>query len=373
MPISDDLLNPRRKNPLTLPLLVIALLALAGGAFVLGRFSAGPADPAAVAEGAGGGAGGGAAGAPGVAAVVEPPPPLVPTEVAMGDVLPGTDGLRRISVEIHGSLTQSINQVIGADVGDPLALVSSRLLVWWLSPSRDLRPGDQLEVLYSLPAGEEPMVHALRFKAGKLGNVEKRAYRFQPEGSPFARYFDEAGREIEERLENGPIDEYEQITSLLKDGRGHKGVDFKAPVGTAVKMPWDGTVVRKNWNYRYNGGSLEVRDGKGRSVIFLHLDSVEKSLKAGSRVRKGQVVAKAGNTGRSTAPHLHYQVMAGKKVLDPFDLHDTYRVSLPAGAKAAFDATVAELDDVLAGRPLVATTPAPTPAAGNVIPARAQQ
>jgi murein DD-endopeptidase MepM/ murein hydrolase activator NlpD len=322
VPISDDLLNPRRKSPLALPLLVIGLLALAGGAFLLGRISADPAasveDSADLAAGPDGAGGQAAAAAPVVP--VEPPPPA---EIAMGDVLPGTEGLRRIAVQINGSIMQSINAAVGSEVGDPLALVSSRMLVWGLSPARDLRPGDELEVVYALRPNEEPLVHALRFRSGKLAK-ELRAYRYQAEGSAFARYYDQDGQEIELRKKDAPIDTYEQITSLLKDGRGHKGVDYKAPVGTPVKMPWDGTVVRKNWNFRYNGGSLEVRDGKGRSIIFLHLDSVEKSLKPGSRVRKGQVVAHSGNTGRSTAPHLHYQVSAASgKVLDPFDLHDT--------------------------------------------------
>jgi len=348
VPINEDLLNPRRKNPLVLPLAVIALLAVVGGAFLLGRISAG--GPAQEAGEAGAGGGGGAEGA--VATAEEPPPPA-PAEVAMGEVLPGTDGIRRLVVDIEGSLTSSINAVIGAEAGDPLALVASRLLVWGLSPSRDLRSGDRLEILYSLRANEEPLVHALRFRSGKLGR-ELRAYRYHVPGAPFARYYDENGREIEERLRNGPIDHYEQITSLLKDGRGHKGVDFKAPVGTEVRAPWDATVIRKNWNYRYNGGSLELRDGKGRSIVFLHLDSVEKSLQPGSRVRRGQVVAKSGNTGRSTAPHLHYQVMAGKKVLDPFDLHETWRESLPVTEQAAFAEVVASFDGLLAGGGLVA-------------------
>lgn len=371
MPISDDLLNPRRKSPLALPLLVIALLALAGGAFLLGRVSADKTAPdeAAAADAAapGGAAGGGAPGAPVAAAA--PTPPVPPAELKMGDVLPGTDGLRRVAVEIHGSLMQSINEAVGGEIGDPLALVSTRMLVWWLSPARDIRPGDRLEVVYSLPPGEEPRVHALHFKSGKL-DKEMHAYRYQAAGSNFARYYDQDGQEIELRLKDGPIDTYEQITSLLKDGRGHKGVDYKAPVGTPVKMPWDGTVVRKNWNFRFNGGSLEVRDTRGRSVIFLHLDAVEKSLAPGAHVRKGQVVARSGNTGRSTAPHLHYQVMAGSgKVLDPFDLHDTYRVALPATDKVAFDAKVAEMNDLLAGKAAVAVAPA-APAA---VPAAATQ
>jgi hypothetical protein len=360
VPIREDLLHPRRKSPLTLPLIAIALLALLGGAFLLGRLSAPAAVPqpaeaiAAAAGGAGAAGGSGAEGTGGGAVAMAAEPAAI--ETPMGEVLPGTDGLRRLAIEVRGSLTASINEVIDPAVGDPLALVTSRLLVWWLSPSRDLRPGDRLELLYELPEGEEPVVHAMRFRSHKLDR-EIRAYRHKEKGARFARYYDESGREIEERLRGGPIDEYEQITSLLRDGRRHKGVDFKAPVGTEVKMPWDGTVVRRNWNYRYNGGSLEVRDGRGRSVIFLHLDSVDPSLKPGSRVRRGQVVARSGNTGRSTAPHLHYQVMAGDRVLDPFELHETWRRTMPAEEQKEFAARVEFLDALLAGEAVAAVAP----------------
>lgn len=362
MPIHDDLLNPRRRSPLLLPLAAIVLLGLVGGAFALGRVStAGKADGDAAAAAQPEGAAGGP-GAPVAPPTPAPPPP--PAELAMGDVLPGTDGLRRVTVEIQGSLAASVIGAVGAEVGDPLSLVASRLLVWWLDPARDVRPGDHLELVYSLPAGEEPMVHALRFKSGKL-DKEMRAYRWQAPGAPFARYYDGEGQEVELRLKDSPIDNYEQITSLLKDGRRHKGVDFKAPVGSPVTMPWDGTVKRKNWNFRFNGGSVELVDGKGRSVIFLHLESVEKSVAVGSRIRKGQVIAHSGNTGRSTAPHLHYQVMSSAgKVLDPFDLHDTFRTALAPDQLGGFQAKVAEFDGLLEGKlpaPAAPAAPAPAP------------
>lgn len=349
MSIHDNLLNPRRRSPLLLPIVVIALLGLVGGAFALGRFSANNPSEEGPAELVDGQAAEDAA----LAAEPEPAEPA-PVEVAMGDILPGTDGLRRVRVEIQGSLSASINRAIGSEVGDPLALVTSRVLIWWLDPSRDLRPGDTLEVLYGLPRGEEPVVHGVHFHSSKLSKA-MRAYRWHAPGAPFPRIYDADGNEIEQRLKDSPIDSYEQITSLLKDGRRHKGVDFKAPVGAPVTMPFAGVVKRKNWNMRVNGGSLEVEDSRGRKIVFLHLDSVEKSLTPGSRVRKGQLVAHSGNTGRSTAPHLHYQVTAANgKVLDPFDLHDTWRLSLPATDLADFQGRVAEMDAILDGGPAVA-------------------
>ena len=137
--------------------------------------------------------------------------------------------------------------------------------------------------------------------------------------------------------------------SLLRDGRKHKGVDFKAPVGTPVKATFEGVVARKNWNFRGNGNSVEIHEsgGAGRSALYLHLSELPKTLSVGQRIKKGETFAKSGNTGHSFAPHLHYQLMNGDKVIDPFVSHKTTRISLPASERSPFEHKKAELDALL--------------------------
>src|SRR5690606_29544827 len=142
---------------------------------------------------------------------------------------------------------------------------------------------DRLHLIYELPEDSEPLVHAMRFESQRLGR-EIRAYRFHPPGEAFARYYDEDGKEIELRLRNQPIEEYEQITSLLRDGRRHAGVDFKAPVCTPVYSPFAGVVRRKNFNTRVNGLSVELEDNQGRRILFLHLSEVDEKMRPGARV-----------------------------------------------------------------------------------------
>jgi murein DD-endopeptidase MepM/ murein hydrolase activator NlpD len=152
------------------------------------------------------------------------------------------------------------------------------------------------------------------------------------------------------RLEHGPVDDFEQITSLLKDGRRHKGVDFKTAVGTPVKAPFTGVITRKNWSFRANGNCVELQEsgGKGRRALFLHLSELPRTLKVGQRFPQGATLAETGNSGRSFAPHLHYQMMgAGDRVLDPYENHRTYRRSLSNLQRATFDAEVRRLDALL--------------------------
>lgn len=243
----------------------------------------------------------------------------------------------------------------------------NRILVWSMQVSRDGRKGDKLEVLYELPTAQpsevaavgdagpavkEPVVLALRYGSQKLGRLIT-AYRFKPEGAPFARYYTSDGVEVEEHLVESPISDYEQVTSLLRDGRRHKGVDFKTPVGTPVRSPFDGQITRRNWHFSANGNCIEIVDAKtGRHAIFLHLEAVPKEMQAGRSVRRGEVVARSGNSGHSTAPHLHYQLEAPDgRILDPFAVLATKKVSLEGGAKTAFDAERSRLDPMLvAGR-----------------------
>src|SRR5262249_34737455 len=145
-------------------------------------------------------------------------------------------------------------------------------LVWWLAVPGDLRRGDRLEALYQPREGEDPLILAIRYTSGKSNRVY-RAYRWKPTGSEWSRFYTPDGNELELRLVHAPLDDYEQVTSLLRDGRGHKGVDFKTPAGTAVKAPFDATVTKKNWNWKGNGNSVELREsgGRGYTAIFLHL------------------------------------------------------------------------------------------------------
>jgi murein DD-endopeptidase MepM/ murein hydrolase activator NlpD len=279
------------------------------------------------------------------------PPAATPTADAPAPATPDApvDGLRSITVTIDGPLESAFIAAVGKDVGAPLTQVVTRALVWWVRVPQDLVKNDRLSVVYETRPGQEPVVHAVRFTSGKLGKTVE-AYRYQAKGAPFARLYQPDGSELEERLADGPLDSYEQITSLLRDGRRHRGVDFKTPVGTPVKATFDGTITRKNWNFRANGNSLEIEEagGQHRTAMFLHLSELPKSVQPGQRVKKGQVIAQSGNSGRSFAPHLHYQLMRGDTVLDPFESHATTRVSLPAADRPAFDALVARLERQLA-------------------------
>jgi murein DD-endopeptidase len=279
---------------------------------------------------------------------------VVPTPMAGAPALPAPTlpkdpaeqaGLRRLSIRIDGPLESAIVAAAGKEIGPSLTQVITRTLVWWLGIPGDLRKGDALEALYEDRPGDEPLVHAVKFTSGKYEKTFQ-AFRFKAPSDNFHRYYLSNGEELEQRLVDSPLEAYEQITSLLRDGRRHKGVDFKTPVGSAVKAPFSGVITRKNWGFRANGNCLELTEsgGHGRKAYFLHLSELPKSLAVGKHVSKGEVIASSGNTGRSFAPHLHYQLMQGERVLDPFDVQATTRRSLNGEGKTAFESEMRRLE-----------------------------
>ena len=247
------------------------------------------------------------------------------------------DRVRYVRARVYHSLETTLIRAAGRKTGPALAQVVKRIMVWWLNPRRELQRGDVIEVVYGARKGEEPVVLALWLKSGKKGRTLS-AVRYKATGSEFYRYYSPNGREIERRLRNSPVKEYEQITSLLNDGRRHRGIDFKAPIGTPIRAPFNGVVRRRNWSTRRNGRCLELYDPRtGRKALFLHLNYIYRRIRPGKRVRVGQKIATLGNTGRSSAPHLHYELHSRRgRVLNPLRVHRTWRAKLaPAEAKKA--------------------------------------
>jgi murein DD-endopeptidase MepM/ murein hydrolase activator NlpD len=208
--------------------------------------------------------------------------------------------------------------------GGALSAVYSRLFHWDIDLRRDLRKGD--------------------LKSEKLGTTLS-AYRFTRSGDDFPSYWQKSGTEIARRLKETPLADYEMVTSLLKDRPSHAGMDFKTPIGMSVLATRSGTVTRTNWNTRANGNCIELRFSDGTLAKYLHLSKT--GVRVGQRVQTGDVLGASGNTGRSTAPHLHYQLNKGNRVLDPIDVHGTIARSIKQGERNAFDSNVARLDALL--------------------------
>ncbi len=97
----------------------------------------------------------------------------------------------------------------------------------------------------------------------------------------------------------------------------HEGIDFTASVGTEIYSTGDGTVSKIERTRGGYGNCIIVNHGFGYQTVYAHLSKIE--VKRGEKVKRGQVIGRVGNTGKSTAPHLHYEVRKNNKSVDPIN------------------------------------------------------
>jgi len=267
-----------------------------------------------------------------VGTVAEHTAELEAAPVDEGPAVEIPDGIDIVKASVSHSLARTFQKAVPSEHADVVSAVYARNFVWDLDVRTDLQKGDEVAVAYVWD-GELAHIPVATYHSKNLGRT-LRAYQFPATGDHFASWWDEEGREMSRRLIDGPLVEYEQVTSLLKDRPRHKGMDFKTPVGTAIVSPRNGQVTRTDWNLAYNGNCIEVRYDDGVMARFLHLSSTD--VKAGQRIGAGQQLGLTGNTGRSTAPHLHYELDRNGKVVDPVDYHGVERRALPSVDIAAF-------------------------------------
>ncbi|MDX2445038.1 MAG: M23 family metallopeptidase [Bacteroidales bacterium] len=110
-----------------------------------------------------------------------------------------------------------------------------------------------------------------------------------------------------------------RIHPIYKIRKFHYGMDFTAPTGTEVYATGDGKVVETSRSRRGYGNKMVIDHGYGYKTLYGHLNKF--NVKRGQKVKRGDVIAFVGNTGVSTAPHLHYEVRQNGKLVNPLNFY----------------------------------------------------
>ena len=247
---------------------------------------------------------------------------------------------RRVDVAT-GRIDSSLYQA-AVESGVPLPVLADMIRAYSFDVDfqREIRAGDRFALMYEsfVDGGGEPVRHGHPvYMALSLSGVALPAYRFVPE-SGYADYFNDKGESIRKALLRTPVDGA-RITSkygmrtLFGYTRMHKGLDFGVPTGTPVVAAGNGVVEYIGWNGSY-GNYIRLRHNGTYKTAYAHLHGFATGLKHGSRVHQGQTIGYVGNTGRSTGPHLHYEVLVNNRHINPLD------VRLPAGEILAGDELV---------------------------------
>lgn len=182
-------------------------------------------------------------------------------------------------------------------------------------------------------------------------NARQRAYHY--DGQNESGYFDRDGESQRRQFLRSPL-EVTRVTSrygrrvhpITGDSRMHRGVDYGAPIGTRVQAVANGTVQFAGRRGGY-GNLLILRHSGGYETRYAHLNRFGRGIRAGVRVSQGQIVAMTGNTGNSTGPHLHYEMLRNGSHIDPFSVRATSGEPLRGADLVAFKGYVEEMDRLL--------------------------
>ncbi len=185
---------------------------------------------------------------------------------------------------------------------------------------RDIYPGDKFQIMYEQlysDAGEYLGTGEVLFASLYLNSrkQEFRLFRYENEKG-IVGYYDENGKGASKTLKKTPINGARISSKFNKNRkhpvlgftRAHKGVDFAAPTGTPIPSGGNGKIVFRGWKNGY-GNYIKIRHNGTYSTAYAHLSSFKSGLNVGSQVKQGQIIGYVGNTGLSTGPHLHYEII----------------------------------------------------------------
>ncbi|MEL7487576.1 MAG: peptidoglycan DD-metalloendopeptidase family protein, partial [Pseudomonadota bacterium] len=260
--------------------------------------------------------------------------------------VPVTKRLAMIEGRIDGSLYLSAKR---AGAPDGVIADLANMFAYDIDFQRDIFGGDEFEAIFEVlydDAGEiigsgDVLFGRLKWRGR---NKEKGYYLFSTAGTAAGPdYFDRAGQSAKRLLMKTPIDGARLSSGfgtrrhpILGYRKAHKGVDFAAPRGTPIYAAGDGVVERAN-RYGSFGNYIRIRHSSGYKTAYAHLKGFRRGVRAGKRVRQGDVIGYVGTTGRSTGPHLHYEVIKNGKHVNPQRLKISTGVKLRASQYADFE------------------------------------
>ncbi len=237
---------------------------------------------------------------------------------------PVTVEQRYADVTINSSLW---NDMRAAGVS-PLLILSLSDIYAWTIDFFGLQKGDRFRVLYEerMCDGEVLAIDTVRYALFSHGGEDLPMVMFnQNDGGNI--WWNEKGESMRKAFLKAPL-QYSRISSGFSYARKHPvtrrvqphtGVDYAAPKGTPVMTIGDGVVTSVKYEGA-GGNTVRIKHNSVYSTAYLHLSKYAKGLKAGQRVRQGEVIGYVGSTGRSTGPHLDFRVWKNGSPINPLKM-----------------------------------------------------
>jgi len=233
----------------------------------------------------------------------------------------------------EGKITQSLYKTaIDLKVQPNVIIEFARIYGFQVDFQRDIRINDNFQIMYEVFEDDDGKIFEtgnIIFADLKLSGKNNELYYFEKKGSE--GHYDENGKSVEKALMKTPINgaRLSSAFGMRKhpiDGfnKMHRGTDFAAAMGTPIMASGSGLITKARW-CGGGGNCIKIKHNSTYETIYAHMKNFARGIKEGIRVKQGQIIGYVGSTGKSTGPHLHYEVVVnGKKV-------NSQRLKLPSG------------------------------------------
>ena len=233
----------------------------------------------------------------------------------------------------EGKILQSLYKTAtDLDIQPNVIIEFARIYGFQVDFQRDIRRNDNFQIVYEVFEDDNGKIFEtgnILFANLKLSGLNNALYHFK--SNKGLEYYDENGKSVKKALMKTPINgaRLSSRFGMRKhpiDGynKMHRGTDFAAPSGTPIMASGDGVVTRAKW-CGGGGNCIKIKHNTTYQTIYAHMKNFARGIKVGVRVMQGQIIGYVGSTGKSTGPHLHYEVIQnGKKI-------NSQTLKLPSG------------------------------------------
>lgn len=272
-------------------------------------------------------------------------------------VAPGADGrfaASRVAAKLsakmivkHGTMDADsfYSSAVASGISDSVIPDFAKALAFDFDFQREVHLGDAFEAAFEQetnasgdPVGAPTLLYASLTSATKSASV----YRFKPPGEADYQWFDSSGRSIVRSLMRTPVDGARvsstfgmRVHPVLGFMKEHHGIDFAAAIGTPIYASGN-AVVELASPSATAGNWAKLKHDNGWETVYMHMNRYMPGFVAGARVMQGQQIGEIGTTGRSTGPHLHYEVRIDGMPVDPAGIQTDSGKTLSGPALIAF-------------------------------------
>lgn len=215
---------------------------------------------------------------------------------------------REVAGQIESSLYDALTE---RNIPAELAMKMADLYAWTIDFYR-IQKGDYFKMIFEERLVDGNSIGAGTIKAALFNHKGEEFYAFNYDAGEGNEYFDEKGRSLRKAFLKAPL-KFSRISSrytmkrfhpVLKRYKAHLGTDYAAPHGTPILAVGDGTVIKSEFAGG-NGNYVKIRHNSVYETQYLHMS--KRAVKAGERVKQGQVIGYVGSTGLATGPHVCFR------------------------------------------------------------------